>query len=373
MTGLQIGINALYLIPGGVGGSETYLRNLLRALAALEAPHRFTVFTNRETEPGLVPSHPNWSARQTGIRAVNRPARLAYEQAVLPLRCSGLDVLFCPGFTAPAISSCPTVTTIHDLQHKRHPEYFRWFERPFWRYFVWQAVHSSARLVAVSEATRADLLRYYSIRAGKIAVVHHGVEPEFFSLRDARQARQSSPILLCPSTTHPHKNHALLLKCFARFSLVHPEWQLVLTGVTGFADRSIRQQIVALGLESRVQVLGWLPRRELYDWFERAAAVVYPSTFEGFGMPVVEALAAGIPVACSDIEPLRTIAGDAALFFGPSSGACLLQALEQIALDQRLRARLANAGPLRAAAFSWPLCARQTLAVLEQAAGNPRS
>ena len=373
MTSLHIGINALYLIPGGVGGSETYLRNLLRALAGLETPHHFTVFTNRETGAGLVAAHPNWRVRQTGVRAVKRHARLAYEQTVLPLRCRGLDVLLCPGFTAPAVSPCPTVTTIYDLQHKRHPEHFRWIDRPFWRYFVWQAVHSSARLVALSEATRADLLHYYSIRAEKVAVIHPGVEPEFFALRQARQGRACEPILLCPSTTHPHKNHALLLKCFARFSPAHPEWQLVLTGVTGFADRSIREQVVALGLESRVHILGWLPREVLYDWFKRAAAVIYPSTFEGFGLPVVEALAAGIPVACSDIEPLRSIAREAAFSFDPSSGACLLQALEQITSDQRLRARLAHAGPLRAAQFSWPECARQTLDILEQAAGHSSS
>ncbi|HWT78755.1 MAG TPA: glycosyltransferase, partial [Candidatus Methylomirabilis sp.] len=117
------------------------------------------------------------------------------------------------------------------------------------------------------------------------------------------------------------------------------------------------------------------PREELYLWFERAGAVIYPSTFEGFGMPVVEALAAGIPVACSDIEPLRTIARDSALLFDPASGACLLQALEQVTLDQRLRARLSHAGPLRAAQFSWRQCAQQTLMVLLEAAGQltPRS
>ena len=249
MISLRFGINALYLIPGGVGGSETYLRNLMRALAALDTPHSFTVFTNRETDREVVPNHPQWQVRQTGVRAVNRPARLIYEQTWLPLRCAGLDVLFCPGFTAPALAPCPTVTTIHDLQHKRHPEYFRWFERPFWRYFVWQAVHTSARLVAVSEKTRADVVHCYSIRSGKVEVVWHGVEEEFFPVGARRQSRRVEPLLLCPSTTHPHKNHALLLRSFRQFSVAHPEWQLALTGVSGFADRLVREQVAGLGLE----------------------------------------------------------------------------------------------------------------------------
>jgi glycosyltransferase involved in cell wall biosynthesis len=372
VSALHIGINALYLIPGGVGGSETYLRNLLRALAALDSPHRFTVFTNRETCPDVAPRHPHWHVRQTGVRARNRPLRLLYEQTLLPLHCAGLDVLFCPGFTAPPVAPCATVTTIHDLQHKRHPEYFRWFERPFWRYFVWQAVHTSARLVAVSEKTRTDLAHFYSIPSDKIAVVWHGVEEEFSAVARLRQGRLAEPVLLCPSTTHPHKNHAQLLKTFRQFSAANPQWQLVMTGVSGFADRAVRAQIAALGLESRVQLLGWLPREELYRWFERAGAVVYPSTFEGFGLPVVEALAAGIPVACSDIEPLRTIAADAAVLFDPASEAGLLQALERVCSDEPLRARLALAGPLRAAQFTWRRCALETLAILERAAGHSR-
>ena len=373
MTPVHIGINALYLIPGGVGGSETYLCNLIGALAALDSPHSFTIFVNRETGQDLLPQHPRWQLVQAPIRAVNRPSRLLYEQFVMPFRCRGLNVLFCPGFTSPAVSSCPTVTTIHDLQHKRHPEYFRWFEHPFWRFFIWQAVHTSRRLVAVSDVTRADLLRYYSVDRDKVAVVWHGTEEQFFAVGRRRAGRPLEPILLCPSTTHPHKNHALLLSAFQRLSAAHPEWKLVLSGVRGFADSAVRERVAVLGLESRVQILGWLPRSELYGWFERAAAVVYPSTFEGFGLPVVEALAAGVPVACSDIEPLRTVAGDAALLFDATSIDSLYDALSRLITDASLRERLARAGPLRAAQFTWRRCAEETLALLESAAPTPRS
>lgn len=368
MIPLRIGINALYLIPGGVGGSEVYLRSLIRALCALDTPHQFEVFTNRETQDDIIPVHPNWQVRHTGVRAVNRPARLLYEQVLLPLKCTGLDVLFCPGFTAPAFAPCPTVTTIHDLQHLRHPEYFRWFELPFWKFLVWQAIRTSSRLIAVSNATRSDLLRSYSISERRITVAWHGVDEEFSEIRRRREGRSADPILLCPSTTHAHKNHARLLRVFRRFRDSHPEWRLLLTGVRGYADETIRNQIEDATSDSGVQSLGWLPRQELYECFERAAAVIYPTTFEGFGLPVLEGLAAGVPTACSDIEPLRTIAGDAAVLFDPASEDSMLDALERATFDRELCERLSKSGPLRASQFTWRKCAETTLAVLLDAA-----
>jgi glycosyltransferase involved in cell wall biosynthesis len=368
MTPVRIGINALYFIPGGVGGSEIYLRSLIRALGALGSPHEFTVFTNWETQDGLVPAHPNWLVRQTGVRAKNRPARLFYEQALLPLRSADLDVLFCPGFTAPALTACPTVTTIHDLQHLRHPEYFRWFELPFWRYFVWQSVRTSSRIIAVSESTRSDLLQYYSTPEKQVVVAWHGVDEEFSEIRLRREGRCFEPILLCPSTTHPHKNHSRLLRVFRRFRISHPEWRLLLTGIRGFADEAIRNQVESTKMDSGILSLGWLPRRELYACFERAAAVIYPTTFEGFGLPVLEGLAAGIPTACSDIEPLRTIAGDAAVLFDPASEDSMLDALERTTMSPELRERLSQSGPLRASQFTWRKCAESTLEVLLDAA-----
>src|SRR3954468_17683218 len=126
---LRIGVNALYLIPGGVGGTEIYLRNLLRALAALDRDNTWYIFTNRETGLELAPPASNFIQVQQPVAASNRPLRLIWEQAVLPakVRDLAIDCLFNPGFTAPALRWCPNVTVFHDLQHKRHPEHFRWF------------------------------------------------------------------------------------------------------------------------------------------------------------------------------------------------------------------------------------------------------
>jgi hypothetical protein len=135
MPPLRIGVNALYLIPGGVGGTEIYLRGLLAGLAEIDAVNRYFIFTNRETGPDLVPQRPNFQRLPQPVRAVSRPARILWEQAALPLAAvrHSLDVMLNPGFTAPVFCPCPQVTVFHDLQHKRHPEYFRWFDLPFWR------------------------------------------------------------------------------------------------------------------------------------------------------------------------------------------------------------------------------------------------
>jgi glycosyltransferase involved in cell wall biosynthesis len=202
----RIGIYALYLIPGGVGGTEIYLRHLLRALAEIDGENGYTVFTNRETGPDLVPTQPNFRHAPQKLSASFRPARILWEQTILPVEAARrkLDVLLNPGFTAPAIRACPNVTVFHDLQHKRHPEYFRWFDLPFWRLCLWGSALTSRVLLADSEASSADLLRFYSVPEGRVRTVPLGVDPRFFDV--GLERRRPEPYILCASTLHPHKN-----------------------------------------------------------------------------------------------------------------------------------------------------------------------
>jgi len=163
MRPLRIGVNALYLIPGGVGGTEIYLRHLLAALAEMDRANQYYVFTNLETGADLAPEQANFTTVRQRVNAAFRPARIIWEQTVLPLSAAArdIDVLFNPGFTGPLMCGRPQVTVFHDLQHKRHPEHFRWFELPFWRALLFWSAHLATLLIAVSEATRADLENYY--------------------------------------------------------------------------------------------------------------------------------------------------------------------------------------------------------------------
>ena len=366
MSPLRIGVNALYLIPGGVGGTEIYLRNLLQALAEIDATNEYVLFTNRETGLGLRPGAPNFRTVQHDVRASFRPARILWEQTGLPLAIARqhLDVLLNPGFTAPLLCGCPQVTVFHDLQHKRHPEYFRWFDLPFWRFLLFWSAHLSRSLIADSDATRADLMEFYRLPREKIQVVPLGVEPEFFEIA---RARRPGPFLLSVSTLHPHKNLHRLLRAFARFRQARPDFRLIVAGLRGFEAENLERLQQELGLSGAVEFTGWIPREDLYALYARAFAFIYPSTFEGFGLPVLEALAAGIPAACSDIEPLASTAGDAALRFDPQDDQALLDAMTRLFSDHHLRAELSVRGPQRAALFSWKTTARLTLDALVEA------
>ena len=360
---MRIGVNALYLIPGGVGGTEIYLRFLLAALAEIDSDNQYFVFTNQETGGGLVPAQANFTHVPQGVRAVNRPARLLWEQTALPLAAARLrlDVLFNPGFTAPLLCGCRQVTVFHDLQHKRHPEYFRWFDLPFWNFFLYWSAQVSRVVVAVSDATRDDLVRWYRLPATKLRTIPSGVDPRFFELA-AR--RQPEPFLLAVSTLHPHKNLDGLLRAFAIFRARHPEYRLIVSGIHGFFSPQLHALRESLQLADSVTFPGWIPREDLYDLYRRAKAFLYPSLFEGFGLPVLEALAAGVPTACSSIEPLNGIAGEAALKFDPRDPGAIAEAMLRLVEDEALRAQLAEAGPRRAAQFEWRTTARLTLDAL---------
>ena len=346
----RIGVNALYLIPGGVGGTEIYLRNLLGALAELDCTNEYVIFTNRETGRDFVPERANFTWAPQPVRAVFRPSRILWEQLVLPLaiRRHRVEVLFNPGFTAPILCGCPQVTVFHDLQHKRHPEYFRWFDLPFWRLLLWASAHRSSRLIAVSASTRDDLLRFYGVPA---EVVHHGVEPRFLEIAEMRQP---SDYILCVSTLHPHKNLDRLLRVYAQTPGLP---QLIITGLKGFAAKEIGKLASV-----HVRITGWIPREELYELFRGACAFIYPSTFEGFGMPVLEAMAAGIPLACSDIPPLREIAGSTVVYFNPESDGEIAGALKSVVGSPD--AGMVEAARRRAAEFTWEKAAQATLRVL---------
>jgi glycosyltransferase involved in cell wall biosynthesis len=355
---LRIGVNALYLIPGGVGGTEIYLRNLLNAAAAVDRINTWIVFTNRETGADLVPPAPNFLHAPQPLRASFRPARILWEQLMMPVVVGRqhLDVLFNPGFTCPLVCPCPNVTVFHDLQHKRHPEYFRWFDLPAWQFLLWSAAHRSSKLVAVSAATRDDLRQYYGVDA---AVIHSGVEPELFALAERREPAR---FLLCLSTLHPHKNLDRLVRAYA--SLCRDDFRLVIAGLRGFCAQELEALIASLGVGDRVRITGWISREEVHELLRTAWAMIQPSTFEGFGLPVLEAMAAGVPLACSDIAPFREITGGHVTVFDPANESAIGEAMLRL-MDNPPDT---TAGREHARQFTWERTARETINVLERVA-----
>src|SRR5581483_7452357 len=184
-------------------------------------------------------------------------------------------------------------------------------------------------ILADSEATRADLLRYYRLPPRRIEVAPLGVDPKFFAL-----PRAPEKFLLAVSTLHPHKGHDSLLRAFAGFRRCRPDFRLVIAGMRGFHTGQLELLRAELGLAGAVEFTGWIPREDLYSLYSRAWAFLYPSTFEGFGLPVLEAMAAGVPSACSDIQPLAGIAGGATLLFEPGSVPGIQDAMLRLSDDE---------------------------------------
>lgn len=362
---LCIGVNALFLIPGGVGGTEIYLRNLLAAIAEQSRGHQFVIFRNNETGDDLAPAAPGFRTVATGIDAASRPRRILYEQTGLirDAMAAGIDVMFNPGFTSPYLLPRPNVTIIHDLQHHRHPEFFKWSDLQAWRLLVWASARHSSRILTVSDASREDIHSVYSVPLSRIHTAEPGVEPEFFTLNRAEE----EPLILCVSTLHPHKNIERLIDAFAAFLPNHPEYKLVLAGMRGFHGEQVERRIAHHRLEQSVRVTGWIPRTEIMSLYRRARFAVFPSTFEGFGMPVPEAMAAGLPLITSDLRPMKDVAGDTALLFPASDTAALTAAMERFANSPEDRAAFAEKARQRAGAFTWRRTAAITLDALEAA------
>ncbi len=374
-TRLRIGVNALYLIPGGVGGTEIYLRNLLRALAEIDRHNEYFVYLNRETGADLCPQAANFAAVETGVKAKFRPGRLLWEQTGLARATwsDRLDVLFSPGFTSPGVSRGKRVTVIHDLQHRKQPQNFGWLERRAWEWSVRRSVRRSDLIIAVSEASRQDILEAYKPPPEKVRVIGHGVEPEMFRLweRDeypiSRLRQAGLPegrYLLAVSTVHPHKNWDRLLTAFQTLRERGHDLRLAVCGLPGKSWDELRLKIDQAELSERVHLLGWQPRDTVLTLFRFAEALVFPSTFEGFGMPVIEAMAAGAPVVCSDIPPLRETADGCATFFDPLSADSIADAVEKTLNDAEHRAALVERGVARAESFTWRRAAERTLRAL---------
>lgn len=357
MKPLRIGINILFLLPGSVGGTEVYSRNLLQALAAHDTANEYFVYRNGDTDASIVPSSQNFHDRLQGFSALSRPLRIAYEQtAFLPrLASDRLDVLLNLGITAPLLYWSPMVTVFYDLQYKHFGRFLKKLDLIVTSLLFPASAARSKVILVLSEAVKRDIAIHYPWAAAKVRLTRYGVEADFESIRHRRLEPNFAPddFVLSVSTLMAHKNFDTLLAGFAAFNKRSPSTRLVIAGIKGSQTARLEALRTSLGLENRVEFTGWIPRPQLLELFARARAFVYASRFEGFGIPVLESLSAGIPTACSDIPPLKEIAGEAARYFVPADPFNIEAALADVVLDERLRATLRIAGPDRARAFQW--------------------
>lgn len=360
-------------------GVSGYSLNLLRALGALRGEgataHDFTAFVN---DPAL--DVPGVGLQRTRLPLHRPPARILWEQTILPRRAAGMDLLHGLVNVLPLASPVPGVVTVHDLAFVRAAQTLPPFKRWYLANLCRASAQSAAAVIAVSTQTADDLLRFFDVPAGKITVVPNGVGPEFSPAPPPQGfcARHNLPerFFLFVGTLEPRKNLPRIVRAYAawrsRTTPQNRDIQLVIVGGIGWYYAQIFAEVRALQLEEWVTFAGYAPAQELPDWYRAAFAFVYPSLFEGFGLPILEAMASGLPVITSTAPSLAEVAGDAALCVEPEDVDALSAALHLITDQPALRDELRARGLQRAAGYSWQRCARETIAVYESVA-SPQS
>jgi glycosyltransferase involved in cell wall biosynthesis len=378
---VRVGLNLIYLVPGETGGTETFARELIPALRKVAPELELTAFINREAAADHdAPWAQLGSSVTVPVSATNRAAWVRGEQHLLPrlARRAGCELVHSLAATGPLRGSFQRVVTVHDLHYLIVPEAHSGLRGLGMRSLVPAAAHSAHRVFTDSTQTRRDLLEHYPrLDGSRIDVVPLGVRPPGpdvprtpeAELRD-RFGLVDRQVVLTASGKRPHKNIPALLEALALLDAPRPV--LVVPGYATPHDHELRGRAEVLGLRADVRFPGWVPAGDLEGLYALATACVVPSLYEGFGLPVLEAMARGVPVACSDRGSLPEIAGQAALLFDPTDPREIAGALRRLLTDTELVAQLQGRGRAQAQRFSWEASARAHVAGYQQALAESR-
>lgn len=268
----------------------------------------------------------------------------------------------------------PTVLTVHDLIFEQYPQHHTAANRLFLQVGMPLFVRQATAIIAVSQATRQDIIRHYNTDPAKVHVVYEGIDPDFRPAAPDAIARVTAayspdrPYLLMVGTLEPRKNHATAMAALAQLRAAGFPHRLLIVGGHGWRFAPIAARVAQMGLEDRVTFTGYIPDADLPPLYSGAACLLLPSLYEGFGFPVLEAFACGAPVVCSNTSSLPEVAGDAALLVAPTDTEALVAAIRRVLEEPGLAAQMRAAGLRQAAAFRWDTCARRTLEIYEVAA-----
>jgi glycosyltransferase involved in cell wall biosynthesis len=366
----QVGINAHLLSHPATfrsAGIHGYISNVLERLTAVPggAALRYTVYVGEGT---LAPSE-----RMKVVRTAwptGRPlVRILWEQLALPWQ--SMDLLYSTAFVTPLAARWPSVVTIYDLSFLHYPMALSRARRGYLRLFSRLSCRRARRIIAISESTRRDLVKQWGIAADKIDIAYPGIGEQFRPLPEneveAFRARHSLPrFILHLGTLEPRKNLVRLIQAFAR---LRTDAKLVLAGGRGWLCDEIAAEIERLNLQDKVVLPGYLADEALVFWYNAASVLAYPSLYEGFGLPIIEAMACGTPVVTSTASSLPEAAGDAGLLVDPHDTEMLAEALEKALADEVLREEMRTRGLSQAARFTWQATAAATVTSLCRALG----
>jgi glycosyltransferase involved in cell wall biosynthesis len=373
---VRIGINALLLSdrPGyrrsGVG---RYLERLLGALPVALGDDELVAYAGRD----VAPPHPSLtrSWRRAWVSTERPSLRIVWEHAALPVaaRRDRLNVFHGTMGVLPRLLPCPAVVTVHDLAFLRWPDQVPARRYRYLSTAIKAATTRASRIIAVSERTKADIVELLAVDPSRITVTHLGVDARFRPPRTEERAafcerqRLVRPFVLAVGNLEPRKNLPGLLRAFARLAPEIPH-DLVLVGAEGWLTGEIYATLGELRLGERVRMTGFVDDDELPIWYGAADLFIYPSLYEGFGLPVVEAMACGTPVVASNVSSLPEIGGDAIVLVDPTDDAAIADGMRRVLTDAAVAGELRRRGRLRAARFTWEKTAERTVAVYREVA-----
>ena len=353
---MRIAIDARKLHDFGIG---TYIRNVLRGLARLDRQNEYVVLCRNRDAGGVNDLGANFRA----VIESARPYSFG-EQIWIPLSLvrERVHLLHEPHYVLPPAIRCRSVVTIHDCIHLMFPQYLPGkLAHAYARTSMWSAVRKSDRILTVSEASKRDILRFFDIRADKVVVIYNAIDERFLAPADEermdliRQRYQlDHPFLLYVGNIKPHKNLERLIDAFGRARAGGlSDLRLVIIGDEISKYPALRQAVHRHRLDKYVRFLGFQPYDTLAAFYRLARAFVFPSLYEGFGLPPLEAMACGTPVVTSNVSSLPEIAGTAALLVDPYEPASIAEGITRAVSDERVRADLIARGLARARDFSW--------------------
>jgi len=376
---LRIAIDA-HSVGTGLGGNESYATNLIEALAEIDQTNRYTLYV---TKPAAVERFnnrwPNFLVRSTlpHTPLIRIPLTLSNE-----LRRNPVDVLHVQ-FTSPPFSPCPVVVSVHDLSFEHLPQTFKWRSRKQLRLTVRRSVRKAAQVIALSEHARKDMIDTYHVSPERVTAIPLAAAGHFMPLKneaELQRVKQTYEIegdyILAVGAIQPRKNLARLLAAYSRLHRAKPEGKLpklVLAGKRAWLYEETLRTIAELELERSVILTGYVPEQDLPALYSGALCFVYPSYFEGFGLPPLEAMQCGTPVIVGNRTSLPEVVGNAALLVDPFDVEALAAAIERVIGNSDLRADLSVKGLARAKLFEWRETARQTLAVYQKAIAVERT